>query len=171
MNGKSAVLIANSMQLEMALSVLRASVKSDEVMFWGKVTGVNEDYYIAVTVTYQGMYEFPTKCFYYTLSNTPNYQFREMPALGLPDLEQNLLIDTSDSLFLGQPAKILGNNVEGEEGEEEPPKEEEPEEDDDGTLKAKNSDDSEEEEIKVPKKTLTELDRLTTVVLAIENDC
>ena len=35
----------------------------------------------------------------------------------------------------------------------------------------KNSDDSSEEEVKVPMRPLTELDRLTTVVAAIENDC
>jgi len=38
-------------------------------------------------------------------------------------------------------------------------------------MKAKDSDESEEEEIKVPKRNLTELNRLAVVAHAIENDC
>jgi len=75
------------MQLEMALSVLRNQIKADELMFWGKVTGVQNDYYIAVSITYKNMYEFPQKTFYYTLSNVKNFAFREMPSLSLADSE------------------------------------------------------------------------------------
>lgn len=158
------------MQLEMALSQLRGSSQADEVLFWGKINGLNADYFIAVTVTYAGQYEFPSKQFHYTLSNTPNFCFKEMPALGLPDAEQDAMVDNSAASFTGNPAKLLNGQEPGEEGEEEPPKEEE-EEEEGAEPKAKDSDESEEEEIKVPKKNLTELDRLATVVLAIENDC
>jgi radial spoke head protein 9 len=139
-------------------------------MFWGKICGLNQDYYIAVAVTYAGQYEFPLKQFFYTLSNTPAFTFKEMPALGLPDLEQDLAIDTDASFFRGEPAFLLGGATAEDAEEEEPPKEEDAEEEGE-EKKAKDSDESEEEEIKVPKKKLTELDRLTTVVLAIENDC
>ena len=80
------------------------------------------------------------------------------------------------SYFLGEPNKLL-NKKEGEaEGEEEPvqeeaPADEEEEGEGDANKKAKDSDESEEEEIKVPKRTLTELNRLAIVVNAIENDC
>ena len=37
--------------------------------------------------------------------------------------------------------------------------------------KAKDSDESEEEEVKIPKRNLTEANRLAYVVNAIENDC
>lgn len=159
------------MQLEMALCQLRCSVQACEVMFWGKICGLNQDYYIAVAVTYKDQYEFPLKQFYYTLSNTPALAFKEMPALGLADAEQDLAIDTDASFFRGEPGYLLGGgSPEGEE-EETAPAEEEPEEGEEGEKKAKDSDESEEEEIKVPKKKLTELDRLATVVLAIENDC
>ena len=60
---------------------------------------------------------------------------------------------------------------EGDEPAEEPPVEEEEGEDGEGEKKAKDSDESEEEEIKVPKRNLTELNRLAVVVHAIENDC
>jgi len=155
----------------MALCQLRTQVKACEIMFWGKVCGLNQDYYIAVAVTYANQYEFPLKQFYYTLSNSPAFTFKEMPALGLPDAEQDLAIDTDASFFRGEPGFLLGGAAAEGEEEEEPVKEEDPEEDGDGEKKAKDSDESEEEEIKVPKKKLTELDRLTTVVLAIENDC
>jgi hypothetical protein len=49
------------MLLEMGLANLRASVTADEVFFWGKITGINADYYVAQAVTFNGMYEFPTK--------------------------------------------------------------------------------------------------------------
>lgn len=160
------------MQLEMALNLLRCEVKADEVLFWGKVMGSVNDYYLAVTVTYQGQYEFPNKRFYYTLSNTPAFAFKELPELGLPEPEQDMLIDNAASLFEGNPEKVLSNKPEGEEGEEEPvPEEPADEDEEEGEKKAKDSDESEEEEIKVPKRVLTELDRLATVVLAIENDC
>ena len=60
--------------------------------------------------------------------------------------------------------------MEGEEGaaEEQPPAEEE--EGEEGK-KELDSDKSDEEEIKVPPKELTESDRLSYVVFAIENDC
>ncbi len=159
------------MQLEMALCQLRSSVKACEVMFWGKVCGLNQDYYIAVAVTYRDQYEFPLKQFFYTLSSTPAFAFKEMPALGLPDAEQDLAVDTDASFFRGEPGFLLGGAAPEGEEEEEPAREEAEDEEGEGEKKAKDSDESEEEEIKVPKKKLTELDRLATVVLAIENDC
>ena len=161
------------MQLEMSLTELRGTIQADELLFWGKITGINADYYIAVAVTYNGMYEFPLKSFYWTLSTTKDFRFREMPSLGLPEVEQDRFIDNCAQYFLGEPAKLL-NAKEGdaEEPVDEPPKEEEEE---GGDEKAKgvpkDSDESEEEEIKVPKRSLTELNRVAAVVHAIENDC
>lgn len=152
---------------------MRASVQADEVLFWGKVTGISADYYLAVAVTFRSMYEFPLKTFYWTLSTTPDFKFKEMPGLGLPTVEQDRFIDAAASYFLGEPNKLL-NAKEGdaEEPAEEAPKDEEEGEGEDGAAKkAKDSDESEEEEIKVPKRNLTELNRLAVVVHAIENDC
>ena len=143
------------------------------MLFWGKVTGLNADYYIALAVTFKGMYEFPQKQFYWTLSTAADLKFKEMPGLGLPMPEQDAFIDSCASYFLGEPNKLL-NQKEGAEEEEaaqeEPPVEEE--EGEEGAEKAaKDSQESEEEEIKVPKRNLTELNRLALVVNAIENDC
>lgn len=156
------------MQLEMALCQLRTTVKADELLFWGKITGLTQDYYIAMAVTFKGMYEFPLKQFYYTRTNTPSFAFKEMPTLGLPDVEQDGAIDTAADFFTGDPARLLSGKA-PEEGEEAPA--EEVAEEEEGETKPKDSEESEEEEIKVPKKNLTELDRLATIVMAIENDC
>ena len=156
----------------MALNQLRASTDADEVLFWGKITGLNADYYIALAVTFKGMYEFPQKQFFWTLSTTPDFKFKEMPGLGLPTPDQDKFIDECKTYFLGEPNKLL-NAKEG--GEEEAAEEEAPAEEEEGEegaeKKAKDSDESEEEEIKVPKRNLTEVNRLAVVVNAIENDC
>jgi len=63
--------IEEKFQLELGLrSLLNKSTKDDfeEVMFWGRISGVKCDYYIAVGITYNGKYEFPTKRFYYATS-------------------------------------------------------------------------------------------------------
>jgi radial spoke head protein 9 len=40
-----------------------------DLMFWGKITGLNADYYIAIDVIYADRYEFPEKKFYWASSN------------------------------------------------------------------------------------------------------
>jgi len=96
-----------------------------------------------------------------------------MPGLGLPTAEDDKFIDECKTYFLGEPNKLL-NAKEGAEdeaaAEEEAPAEEE-EGEEGAEKKAKDSDESEEEEIKVPKRNLTEVNRLAVIVNAIENDC
>lgn len=107
----------------MGLCKLRASVQADEVLFWGKINGINADYYIALAVTYKDKYEFPEKQFYYTLSNVPDYQFKEMPLHSKDFPEQDKFCDNCDAYFFGEPGKVL-DKKEGE--EEEAPAEEAP---------------------------------------------
>jgi len=40
----------------------------EELMFWGRVSGLRADYYVAVGVTYAKQYEFPTKTFFFACS-------------------------------------------------------------------------------------------------------
>jgi len=40
----------------------------EELLFWGRVSGTDKDYYIAMGVTYSKQYEFPTKSFYFATS-------------------------------------------------------------------------------------------------------
>jgi len=67
------------MQLEMALHQLHTEERFNELLFWGKVTGIKADYYIAMGLTYEGQFEFPNKKFYYCVSS--DYTFKEMPDL------------------------------------------------------------------------------------------
>lgn len=136
----------------------------DELLFWGKINGINADYFIAVGVTFQEMFEFPQKKFFFCLSN--DYTFKEMP--GLNDQHKEF-VDRDTSFFLGVPDRKLIVK-EGEEGEAEPAPEE-AEEEEGAEKKEEESDISEPEEVKVPPKELTEIDRVNYVVNAIETDC
>lgn len=153
------------MQLEMALHTLHGEQNMDELQFWGKINGINNDYFIAVGVTFKDMFEFPQKKFYFCLSN--DYTFKEMP--GLNDQHKEF-VDRDTSFFLGVPERKLIQKEGEEEGGEQPGGGEE-EEEEEGAKKAEESDVSEPEEVKVPPKELTEIDRVNYVVHAIETDC
>jgi len=128
-----------------------------------QILGIKNDYYIALGLTYTDQFEFPQKKFFYCLSN--DYTFQEMPDLNDQHKE---FIDRDCSFFIGEPKRKLNQKAEGE-AEEAPV--EEKDEDEEGKVKEDDSEISDKEEIEIPKKELTELDRLKYVVLAIENDC
>lgn len=80
------------------------------------------------------------------------------------------IVDLDEMPFEGNPDKVLDAAIkEGEEGAE--AEAEAAPEDEEGEGKEKDSDETEDEEISVPKRDLKEIDRLTFVVYAIENDC
>ena len=65
--------ISHRLKLEMALNGLLANTmvysgQFEELQLWGKITGMYNDYYIAMGLNYKGKYEFPQKVFYYTTS-------------------------------------------------------------------------------------------------------
>ena len=74
--------------------------------------GINQDYYIAVAITYEGMFEFPHKRFYWCLSN--DFTFKETPDLN--DQHRDF-IDQDNTFFQGDPARKLKQTGEGEDGE------------------------------------------------------
>jgi hypothetical protein len=128
------------MQLEMSIGQLKASISADEVMFWGKITGLNADYYIALAVTFHGKFEFAHKQFYYTLSTSQDFKFKEMPGLGLPMPDQDKFIDSCATYFLGEPNKLLNQKEGAEEEEEAVPAEEAQEEEEDPDAPKKDKD-------------------------------
>ena len=87
----------------MALMKLQSTSKSEELLLWGKVTGLYADYYIAVAYQYTGMYEFPVKKFYWALSKG------EMEFMELPDLndQHKVAINNASTYFEGNPKKKL----------------------------------------------------------------
>ena len=54
-------------QLEMALMKLQAESPLEEVLFWGKIQALQNDYYIALGLNYKGHYEFPQKQFFWAV--------------------------------------------------------------------------------------------------------
>ena len=96
----------------MALMRLQTAVKMEELLFWGKISGMNcakvmllglyADYFIAVGYTYSGQYEFPMKKFYWALSK--DFEFQEMPDL---NDQHKVAIDNATAYFEGNPKKRL----------------------------------------------------------------
>ena len=69
--------------MEVALQELLNSAAPsdfDELLFWGRVSGVKADYYIAMGVCYNDRFEFPEKKFYWC-SPANSMVFEAFPAL------------------------------------------------------------------------------------------
>lgn len=90
----------------------------EELLFWGKIIGIKNDYYIAVGYNYSMRYEFPEKVFFWALST--DFVFRPFPALNDQHRNEYNLIK---SLIVGNPniihKKVEPEKVEGEEAEQE----------------------------------------------------
>lgn len=84
--------------------MLNNSTKEDfeELMFWGRISGNERDYYIAVGLTYNGQYEFPNKRFFFATS--ANFEFTAFPELNTQhESEYNGLTGN----FTGNPEFVL----------------------------------------------------------------
>lgn len=90
------------MQLEQALHKLHCDIEAEEVLLWGKVQGLKNDYFIAMGLTYTDQYEFMQKKFYWCLST--DYNFLEMPDLNDQHTD---FIDHDKSFFTGEPNRKL----------------------------------------------------------------
>jgi len=150
----------------MALNKLQETTNHDEILFWGRIRGVQNDYYIALGLNYKSYFNFPLKKFYYATS--ANYSFTPMPQ---PNEQLKKDVDDRETMFFGDPDKILVE-VKPPEGdanaEAQPPPAENTE--NQPPAKKENLDESIEEKVVLIPKSFTELDRLTYVVSAIEND-
>ncbi len=139
------------MQLELALTALTNQVNCDEVLFWGKITGQKEDYYIAMCIWFKEKYEFPDKQFYW--ATTKAFKFNQIP----DPLEQHNNFAEMSTPFIGDPKFIIQLL--------EKPKDEDEQNNaapggDEAAEEAKDdlADSSSDDEIKVPPKNFTELD-------------
>lgn len=132
-------------------------------MFWGRIEGIKNDYYIALGVTYTDKYEFPEKCFYW--ASSVDYKFKAFPKLNDQNVDK---FDTIKGLFIGDP-NFVHIRVAPEKSEEEAvpdqkesaPKERDP----------LASTEEEDPNAGFVPRNFTELDRLQYTVYAIENDC
>lgn len=65
------------LKLELGLQQLLNSVPEaefEQLLFWGKVIGLNKDYYVAMGIKYSSCYEFPLKKFYWASSADFTFQ-------------------------------------------------------------------------------------------------
>ena len=69
-------------QLEMGMQQLlnnSAETEFEELLFWGKLVGLNGDYYVALGLVFTGRYEFAEKRFFYATSS--DFTFKPFPTL------------------------------------------------------------------------------------------
>jgi len=137
----------------------------DELLFWGKIIGLQRDYFIAMGVIYKERYEFPEKKFYYASSQ--DFVFKKFPKLEdqHKDKVHNFL-----SMFSGDPNKVLVQ-LEPEAKPEDEEAQQQQEEEQKVEFDPLASTEEEDESSKIVPVNLKEVDRLHFTVLAIENDC
>ena len=160
-------------QLEIALNQLlntAAETEFEDLLFWGKLQGLNGDYYIAVGLVYTGRYEFAEKRFYYALSS--DFTFRPFPALNDQHKDK---YDAIKTMLTGNPKLVLpGGKVEPEKAAGEGA-------DGDGADQAAKktvkeidplaSSEEEDPNALIVPVNMKEIDRVHYLVRAIENDC
>lgn len=80
--------------------LLNCSDKHDfeELLFWGRVEGLKQDYYICLGITYTDKYEFPEKRFFWASSN--DFKFKAFPAMNDQHYDK---FDDIKGLFSGDP--------------------------------------------------------------------
>ena len=95
--------------------LLNSSAESDfdELLFWGRVSGVKAEYYIAMGVCYNDRFEFPEKKFFWCMSG--NMVFQPFPALN--DQHKDKYDSLAIELFSGEPTKVI-HKVEPDNGAE-----------------------------------------------------
>jgi radial spoke head protein 9 len=143
--------IEERLKLEIALNNLYLNIKSDEMWFWGKIIGIEKDYYVAVAIYYRENHIFPKKKFFFC--NNSNYFFSEVPECMDYHTKDALKFNT---YFIGNPDVILENYDEN------------PDE------RNNNEEMSDNEDYFYPrlkKKNFTESDRLSFFIRSVDNEC
>ena len=140
--------LVEQLKLETTLDQLKSDIKCDEMQFWGIIYGAEKDYYIAKALYYKGHLEFPKKKYYFCSSS--NFIFSELPDIQ-PHHIQNF--KKFNTYFIGNPDIILEK------------------------YDSENNTNLDDEMVgdtfkpRLKKKNMTETDRLSFVVRAIDRDC
>jgi radial spoke head protein 9 len=100
MNG-ICISIEERIKLETLLDQLKSEIKCDEMLFWGKIIGVEKDYYIAIAYYFKN-YKFPKKVFYFCSSST--FIFSELSPIQPYHLHS---FSKYNTYFIGNPNIIL----------------------------------------------------------------
>ena len=140
--------LVERIKLETTLDQLKCDIKCDEMQFWGIIYGSEKDYYIAKASYYKGYPQFPKKKYFFCSSS--NFIFSELPSLNphqIPNFHKY------NTYFIGNPDIILEKYDSGNSS----------------NFDEENEGDSFRPRTK--KKNMTETDRLSFVVRAIDRDC
>ena len=140
--------LVERIKLETTLDQLKSDIKCDEMQFWGIIFGAEKDYYIAKALYYKGYPQFPKKKYFFCSSS--NFIFCELPSLNphqIPNFHKY------NTYFIGNPDIILEKYDSGNSS----------------NFDEENEGDSFRPRTK--KKNMTETDRLSFVVRAIDRDC
>ena len=140
--------LVERIKLETTLDQLKSDIKCDEMQFWGIIYGAEKDYYISKALYYKGNLEFPKKKYFFCSSS--NFIFSQ-----LPDIQPHHIpnFHKFNTYFIGNPDIIL----------------EKYDSDNYSNLDEEIVGDSFKPKLK--KKNMTETDRLSFVVRAIDRDC
>lgn len=139
--------LADLTKLKLALLSFREEHKPDKIHFWGRVRGLDDDYYIMVSSIYDKGSPFPRRQFYWS-----NNSFTFSP---LPELKQSIAAQLQgvNTYFTGDHHRIILKNQEAHDDHFD--------QNDDLAVIQKGN--------KVSH--ITELDRLSYVVHHIEQEC
>ena len=140
--------LVERIKLETTLDQLKSDIKCDEMQFWGIIYGAEKDYYIAKALYYKGYPQFPKKKYFFC--SFSNFIFSELPSLNphqIPNFHKY------NTYFIGNPDIILEKYDSGNSS----------------NFDEENEGDSFRPRTK--KKNMTETDRLSFVVRAIDRDC
>lgn len=94
--------IQERLSLETTLDQLKNEIQCDEILFWGKINGVEKDYYISIAVYYRGHPGFPLKKFYFCTST--NFNFSLISEIEIHQLDDLANLNT---FFIGNPDVII----------------------------------------------------------------
>ena len=94
--------LVERIKLETTLDQLKCDIKCDEMQFWGIIYGSEKDYYIAKALYYKGYPQFPKKKYFFCSSS--NFIFSELPSLQSHQIPNFHKFNT---YFIGNPDIIL----------------------------------------------------------------
>jgi radial spoke head protein 9 len=100
-NGQT-INLEERLKLEIGLNDLKMNIKSEDIFFWGKIVGIEKDYYIAMAVFYKNQLCFPKKVFYFCSSNS--FIFSLLPEVQDYHIKLAAQINT---YFMGNPETII----------------------------------------------------------------
>lgn len=149
-------------KLQLGLKEIEDGSKFDQLLFWGKITGLAGNYYLAVALKFRNEYEFPSKAFFYARDD---FIFSPLPPIVRQFQEK---CEDFNEMFKGDPEAVLWEAPEEPEGGQKEPEAKPEKTEDDQNISI--TEDEENILPEMPKK-FKEIHRLSFVVRAIEVEC